>query len=208
MKNVLPEGVKFIVGIDEVGRGPLAGPIAFCAFKVPVAFSAKGFGIRIRDSKLLTPERREEIFCQLIKLKKEKKADYAVCFESAKRIDHINIAEAGRVCIKKILEKIKAKPKECMIMLDGGIKAPKKFINQKTIIDGDRKVRAIAFASIIAKVKRDEYMCTIAKKYPKYSFEIHKGYGTKKHRELILKHGLCLEHRKSFCKKLIVDKSN
>ena len=201
--NELPKTIKYIVGIDEVGRGPLAGPIAFCAFKIPADFKAKGFGIKIRDSKLLTPSKRLEIFCLLEDLKKKKLADYAVCLESAKRIDHINIAEAGKSCIKRALEKIKAKPSECMILLDGGIKAPKKFKNQKTIIGGDRKERAIAFASIIAKDKTDELMCKLAKKYPEYGFEIHKGYGTKKHRELIQKHGLCAEHSKSFCKNLI-----
>lgn len=202
MKTKIPGGIKFIVGIDEVGRGPLAGPIAFCAFKMPVDFSAKSFG-KIKDSKLLTPSRRKEIFCRLEKLKKDKKVDYAVCFESAKKIDHINIAEAGKLCIKNSLGKIKAKPSECMVLLDGGIKAPKKFKNQKTIIGGDKKERSIAFASIIAKVKRDELMCKLAKKYPEYGFEIHKGYGTKKHRELIKKYGLCPEHRKSFCRKVL-----
>ncbi len=203
MKKTLPENIKYIIGIDEVGRGPLAGPIAFCSFKMPVDFSAKGFGIRIRDSKLMTAEKREEAFCMLRELKRRRKVDYAVCFESASRIDHINIAEAGRICIKTTLEKIKAKPSECMILLDGGIKAPKKFKNQKTIINGDKKERSIAFASIIAKVKRDELMCKLAKKYPQYGFEIHKGYGTKKHREAIQKYGLCREHRKSFCKNVL-----
>jgi ribonuclease HII len=199
---------KYIVGIDEVGRGPLAGPIAFCAFKMPISFNARSFG-KIRDSKLLTAQKREEIFCKLEKLKKEKIVDYAVCMESAKRIDHINIAEAGKLCIKKSLEKIKANPKECLVLLDGGIKAPKKYINQKTIIGGDKKERAIAFASIIAKVKRDELMCKLAKKYPEYGFEVHKGYGTKKHCEILRIHGMCPEHRRSFCKKIVVfDKTN
>jgi ribonuclease HII len=203
VKIEIPEGVKYIIGIDEVGRGPLAGPIAFCAFKIPADFSAKGFGIRIRDSKLLTPEKREEIFCRLLELKRKKKVDFAVCFEGAKQIDHINIAEAGKRCIKNTLKKLKAKPKECLVLLDGGIKAPKQFMHQKTIIGGDRKVRAIAFASIAAKVNRDDYMCKLAKKYPAYGFEIHKGYGTKLHRERIRQFGLCREHRASFCRKLL-----
>ncbi len=195
--------IKYIIGIDEVGRGPLAGPIAFCAFKMPVDFSFRGFG-RIKDSKRLMPEKRKEIFCKLKKLKMKKLVDYAVCFESAKTIDHINIAKAGSICIKRSLKKIKAKPSECMVLLDGGIKAPKKFKNQKTIIRGDEKERAIAFASIIAKVSRDALMCRLAKKYPQYHFEIHKGYGTKMHRELIKKHGLCAIHRRSFCKNFII----
>jgi len=193
--------IKFIVGIDEVGRGPLAGPIAFCAFKIPVDFKIVGPS-RIKDSKKLLPEKREEIFCKLEKLKKEKKVDYAVCFESAKTIDHINIAKAGKICIEKTLKKVKAKPSECMVFLDGGIKAPKKYKNQKTVIKGDEKIRAVALASIVAKVKRDALMRKLAKKYPQYKFEIHKGYGTREHCELIRKYGLCKEHRKSFCKNI------
>jgi len=197
----MPKEIKFVVGIDEVGRGPLAGPIAFCAFKIPVDFKATGLG-RIKDSKKLLPEKRKEIFCKLEKLKEQKKVDYAVCFESAKIIDHINIAKAGKICIEKTLKKIKAKPSECMVFLDGGIKAPKKYKNQKTVIKGDEKIRVIALASIIAKVRRDAFMCKLAKKYPQYGFEIHKGYGTKKHCEMIRKYGLCKEHRKSFCNKI------
>lgn len=194
--------IKYLIGIDEVGRGPLAGPIAFCAFQMNANFKPKGFG-KIRDSKQLTPVKRKEVFCRLREMKKKKILNYAVCFESAKRIDHMRIAKAGESCIKKALQEINAKPKECMILLDGGIKAPKKFKNQKTIIGGDRKERVISFASIMAKVTRDEYMCRLAKKYPKYGFEVHKGYGTKDHIMAIKRHGICGEHRRLFCKNIL-----
>jgi ribonuclease HII len=95
------------------------------------------------------------------------------------------------------------KPEKCFILLDGGLKAPVIYKNQRTIIKGDEKERSIAFASIVAKVTRDALMCRLAKKYPKYLFEIHKGYGTKKHRELIKHNGLSVEHRKTFCKNII-----
>lgn len=207
MKNKkLPETVKFVVGIDEVGRGPLAGPVAICAFKMPVDFNARKFG-KIKDSKKLTAENREVIFGMLTILKKEKKINYAVCYESARRIDTIGISKAIRNCLEKCLKNLKIKPHECIILLDGGLKAPAHFKNQKTIIKGDEKKRAIAFASIIAKVSRDALMCRLAKKYPLYSFEIHKGYGTKLHLKAIKKHGFSPFHRESFCKNVNIDKS-
>ena len=205
---------KYIIGIDEVGRGPLAGPVAVCAFKMPILFNVKQFGKR-RDSKKLTPEKREEIFCVLKKLRGNPRGgasayrgstsgilgiDYCVSYESAKKIDAIGISRAIKNCLEKSLKKLNVKPHECQVLLDGGLKAPSIYKNQKTIIKGDEKEWAIAFASIVAKVSRDALMCRLAKKYPKYCFEIHKGYGTKKHCELIRKCGLSNEHRKCFCK--------
>jgi ribonuclease HII len=195
--------IKYIIGIDEVGRGPLAGPVAIGAFKMPADFDGKNFG-KIKDSKKLTPEKREEIDKKLKKLKKEKIVDFFVCFQSAKQIDKLGLSKAIRNCIESGMKKLKVKPKECLVLLDGGLKAPKIFKNQKTIIKGDEKERAIAFASIVAKVSRDALMCRLAKKYPEYCFEIHKGYGTKKHRDLIAKYGLSAEHRRSFCRKFNV----
>ena len=206
MKNKnLPKDVKFVVGIDEVGRGPLAGPVAVCAFKMPINFEEKSFGT-IKDSKKLIPEKREEIFKKLQKMKKEKIVDYFVAYESAKRIDKIGISKAIRNCLEKALARLNVKPNECKVLLDGGLKTPEKYKNQKTIIKGDEKERDIAFASIVAKVSRDALMRRLAKKYPKYNFEIHKGYGTKKHCASIIKNGLSKEHRKSYCKKIFFDK--
>ena len=195
----LTKGVKFIVGIDEVGRGPFAGPVAVCAFKMALDFKAATFG-KIKDSKKLTPEKREKILAKLKILKKQKIVDFFCCYQSAKIIDKIGLSKATKNCLEKALKKLKVKPKECLILLDGGLKAPQKYKNQKTIIKGDEKERAIAFASIVAKVSRDALMCKLAKKYPKYSFEIHKGYGTLKHRQLIMKNGLSPIHRRCFCK--------
>jgi ribonuclease HII len=200
-KQNLPAEIKFVVGVDEVGRGPLAGPIVFCAFKISINFPTKGFG-KIKDSKKLLPKKREEIFAKLEKLKKAKAVDYSIYSVSAKDIDKRGLIKAGKSCIKEVLKNLKIRPSECIVLLDGGLKASKKYKNQKTIIRGDEKERAISFASIIAKVFRDGLMRKLAKKYPKYNFEIHKGYGTKVHRELIKKYGLCPEHRRTFCKNL------
>ena len=115
----------------------------------------------------------------------------------------MGLSKSIKNCLKKALAKLKVKPSECLVLLDGGLKAPKKYKNQQTIIRGDEKERAIAFASIVAKVSRDALMCKLAKKYPKYSFEIHKGYGTEKHRKFIKENGLCPEHRRCFCKKFL-----
>lgn len=193
------KNIKCIIGIDEVGRGPLAGPVAVCAFKMPVKFNSKSFG-EIKDSKKLTPQKREEILAKLKILKKDKVVDYFVSYESAQKIDKIGLSKAIKNCLEKSLVKLKVKPKECVVLLDGGLKAPEKYKNQKTIIKGDEKERAIAFASIVAKVSRDALMCKLAKKYPGYSFEIHKGYGTKNHCDSIRKNGLCFEHRRLFCR--------
>ncbi len=200
--NIMPKSIKYIIGIDEVGRGPLAGPVAVCSFKMPVKFDVKSFG-PLKDSKKLKPKQREEIFDKLKVFKKEKDIDYFVSYESAQRIDKIGISKAIKNCLEKSLEKLKVKPGECRILLDGGLKAPEKYKNQNTIIKGDEKERAIAFASIVAKVSRDALMCRLAKKYPKYSFEIHKGYGTKRHCESIRVNGLSSEHRRCFCKNFI-----
>jgi len=204
----MSKNIKFVVGIDEVGRGPLAGPVAVCAFKMPIKFDAKSFG-KIKDSKKLKPSEREDIFKKLEDLKASrgstsgKEIDYVVGYESAKRIDKLGISRAIKNCLEKSLTKLKLKPDECIVLLDGGLKAPEKYKKQKTIIKGDEKERAIAFASIIAKVSRDKIMCKLAKKHSKYFFDIHKGYGTKKHCEAIKKNGLCDEHRKYFCKNIL-----
>ncbi len=201
-KLILGPKIKYIVGVDEVGRGPLAGPITFCALKIPVDFKVDGFGRKIKDSKLLLPKKRMEISLKLERLKADGKINYALHSCTNKEIDAIGLGKAVKICIAKALEKLKLNPDECIILLDGGIKAPKEFKNQKTIIGGDAKVWAIAFASIVAKVSRDEKMISFSKKYPNYHFHEHKGYATEKHRAMISMYGLCPIHRKSFCKNI------
>ncbi len=199
--------IKYIVGVDEVGRGPLAGPITFCALQIPIDFTYTGFGRKIKDSKLLSPKKRKEILAKIEKLKKEGIIRYALHSCSPKEIDTIGLGKVVKICIAKALKKLKLNPSECLILLDGGIKAPKEFINQKTIIGGDAKVRAISFASIVAKVWRDEKMISLSKKYLKYFFHVHKGYATEKHCKAIKEFGLSPIHRKSFCKKILTTSS-
>lgn len=203
---------KWIIGIDEAGRGPLAGPVTVGVFgaewKMEKWFLRNIFTNKLRDSKKLNPKKREEIYKELLELKKKKIVSFEVAHVSNKIIDKIGISKAIQIGINKSLQKLhhktsKYKGHPCAIRLDGLLKAPKEYKNQKTIIKGDEKDVFIACASIVAKVSRDHLMTKFASKYPKYAFEIHKGYGTLKHRRIIKKLGLSPLHRKSFCKKLL-----
>ena len=191
---------KFLVGIDEVGRGPLAGPVAVGAVAVPHDFDwdlVSG----VRDSKKLTPRAREEWSKKLQNLRSAKKLDFSVSFSSVRMIDRSGIVFAIRSALAKCLKQLGATPRNCEILLDGSLYAPKKFLAQKTIIDGDDLEPVISMASIVAKVRRDNLMRRMSVQYPKYGLDLHKGYGTLLHRQAIEKHGLSVLHRKSFCKR-------
>jgi len=190
--------MKHIVGIDEAGRGPLAGLVAVGAVRVKEGFN-KRFFRGIKDSKKLSEKKREQWFKKISEVRPRGDLDFVVSLVSEKIIDKHGIAYAVRLGIKRCLEKLKIKTGD-QIFLDGGIKAPDKFIHQKTIIKGDEKVSVISLASICAKVTRDRYMVRLSKKYPEYGFEIHKGYGTLMHRKNIKKYGITDVHRKSFLK--------
>ncbi len=196
------KNIKYIIGIDEVGRGPLAGPVAIGAFCVKKDFKFKKL-LGIRDSKKLTPEKREYFLIKILELEKSGEVEFAVSYVSAKEIDKIGISSAIKKALKNSLNKINKNRDECSVFLDGGLYAPEEYKKQKTIIKGDDKIKVISCASVVAKVLRDRLMCKLAKKYPKYGFEIHKGYGTKKHCESIRKNGICSEHRKCFLKKIL-----
>ena len=188
---------RYIVGIDEVGRGPLAGPVTVAAVLKPKRFVWENF----KDSKKLSPQKREEFFLRF------KSMPYAVSSVSNTLIDKFGISVAIRLavsrCLKKLSKDYGLRTIDYKLLLDGSLYAPKIYENQTTIIKGDEKIPIIAVASIIAKVKRDRYMIRLHKKFPQYGFAIHKGYGTKLHQEAIRKHGLSEIHRKSFCKKFI-----
>ena len=199
MKNT-----KYVVGIDEVGRGPLAGPVSVCAFRMKISeYAYISFHAHIRDSKKLSEKKRNEYFKELQQLKKEGKCDFAVVSQSAKIIDTKGITYAIRESLKRALQKVGAQIDD-MILLDGGLRAEAKFTNQKTIIKGDEKELSIACASIVAKVTRDAHMRRMAKRYPDYGFERHVGYGTVLHRERIQIHGFIPLHRRTFCKNIKV----
>ncbi len=188
---------KTFVGIDEVGRGPLAGPVAVCAFvwygeRFPKEL--KG----IKDSKKINEKKREEWYAKILKFKKEGKCDFKIVFKSAKYIDKYGISKAIKECIKSALTPLSLNSKKVQVLLDGGLKAPKEYLMQETIIKGDAKEFVISAASVLAKVARDKLMKKVGGKYPKYGFEIHKGYGTFKHRKAIQDFGVCEEHRLTF----------
>jgi ribonuclease HII len=201
---------KYVIGIDEAGRGPLAGPVSVGAvlferdeyekFKKENKETLAG-----RDSKKLSEKKREEWFENIESRQGKALAgefNFSVGFSSNKVIDTKGIVPAISIAIEKIFSEFNKKPEECLVLLDGNLKAPEEFKNQETIIKGDEKEPVISLASIVAKVSRDRYIVDLSKKYPEYGFEKHKGYGTKVHYEKIRKHGLCTIHRRSFLRKL------
>lgn len=209
MKFGLEKNV-FIVGIDEAGRGPLAGPLCVAAVAATLStkhevrnpkqiqkfkFQNSKMLKNIKDSKKLNAKQREE-WEKIIK----KNFESHFVFVSHKIIDKIGMGKALKLGVRKVLEKFSQKPD--LVLMDGSLFAPEKY-NQETIIKGDEKVPLISAGSIIAKVSRDRVMMNMRKKYPEYCFNEHKGYGTKKHFEKIIKHGFCEIHRKTFCKNVV-----
>ncbi len=191
---------KWLIGIDEAGRGPLAGPVAVGVVKVAAGFDwalIPGVG----DSKKVSEKNREAIFLMASQLKTEGKLDFSVVLVDAIYIDTHGIVPAIKKAMASAIKKMKLNSKDCFVKLDGSLQAPPEF-NQETIIKGDQKELAIGLASILAKVTRDKYMCTLDKKYPQYNFAIHKGYGTKFHRDMIALHGFAPLHRKTYCKNI------
>ncbi len=194
--------MTYIIGIDEVGRGPLAGPVTLCAVRVEAGVykklqKNKKLPALGRDSKKLSRKEREKYSKILCDLAQEGKLQFTIVMQSNTVIDTKGLSFAIKKSLTLCLQKLSATEKD-IILLDGGLKAPKEFTNQQTIIKGDEKHSIIAWASILAKVHRDNYMTKMAKKYPQYGFEKHMGYGTKVHRDAIQKHGPSPIHRKSF----------
>jgi len=185
------KGFYFICGADEVGRGSWAGPIVATAM-INKKSKIKYKKLQIRDSKKLTERKREEIFNCLID---DSDIIYNVAWVSSKQIDKIGLGKANQLVLKKAVEGLKTKPD--YILVDGFMIKDLK-ISQERIVKGDEKILSIAVASIIAKVSRDRYMKKLAKKYPQYGFEKHKGYGTKQHLKAIKRFGICSEHRRGF----------
>lgn len=177
----------------------MAGPVSVGVVVVPIDFDFKLFD-GVRDSKLMTEAAREEWFQRLPALETSAGVRWSVQFSSALYIDTYGIVPAVKRAIAHALRELALDPEETEIRLDGSLKAPAEFLHQTTIIRGDQTQPVISMASVAAKVSRDRLMKKLAVKYPEYGFDIHKGYGTKKHRELIGKLGVCSLHRKTFCK--------
>lgn len=180
-----------IVGIDEAGRGPLAGPVVACACFIPPELASEFTDVN--DSKKLTEKRREEIYNRLLK----SEVAYGIGFASAQEIDKLNILQATFLAMRRAAQKFVNLP-HAVALIDGPYPAAGLPLRQVPIIDGDAKSLAIAAASIIAKVTRDHYMNMLDKLYPGYGFAGHKGYGTAKHLQALRELGPCREHRRTF----------
>lgn len=192
--------MKAVIGIDEVGRGPVAGPVAvgaFLVFEEKFFEEIKTYPIPLRDSKQLSKIQREKWFEQIQIWQQEGKCDFHVAMVSAGEIDGHGISKAIKKALAETLETLEC-DKECLILLDGALHAPDEFNNQITIIKGDEKEPVISLASIVAKVTRDRQMTKLAERYPKYGFEQHMGYGTSAHYDAIKKYGMTPLHRRSF----------
>ena len=203
--------MHYLIGIDEAGRGPLAGPVAVGAVLVPVDFDWK-LVEGVRDSKKLSEKRREEIFARASELEKSHSLRYAVSTSSAAYIDRYGIVPAIKRALAEALSKLtedgplhaKDGPRY-EILLDGGLHAPSQFSTQKSIIRGDDTEPIISLASIMAKVTRDRLMKRLSAKYPEYDFHVHKGYGTLAHRSAIQMYGLSEVHRTTFCSRILLE---
>ena len=198
--------MRYIIGIDEAGRGPLAGPVSVAVVSVmpprlsrTVLDSDKSLGM-LRDSKKLSEKKREQWLKWLKQKRKSGRLKFMASLVGEKIIDRVGIVRAVRIGIKRCLKRLDLKPEQCRVLLDGSLVAPKVYRNQKTIIRGDGKIPIIMLASIVAKVTRDRRMVKLARVYPNYNFEIHKGYGTHAHYRALHRYGLSPVHRRSFLK--------
>lgn len=183
---------EYIAGVDEAGRGPLAGPVYAAAVILKPVARIDG----INDSKKLSEKKREELYDVII----ENSIAYAVYSVDEKTIDEVNILNATYMAMNGAVNSLSVRPD--FVLIDGN-SIKNMTLPHETIVKGDAKSISIAAASILAKVSRDRYIIKMAEKYPEYGFEKHKGYGTKAHTEAILKYGPCEIHRKTFLKKLL-----
>lgn len=186
------QGYNYICGVDEAGRGPLAGPVCAAAVILPPDTIIEG----VNDSKKLTEKKREELFDVVV----DTALAYCIAFGSVEEIEEHNILATTMMTMKRAVEGLNIKADYAII---DGNRLPKLDIPAQYVIKGDANSMSIAAASILAKVSRDRLMLEYAKAYPQYSFEKHKGYGTKLHNEMILEHGPSSIHRMSFLKKLL-----
>lgn len=190
-KEALAKGYKSVCGVDEAGRGPLAGPVYAAAVILPEGVIIDG----VNDSKKLSEKKRESLFDVI----REQALSYSIAYATVDEIEEINILNATMLAMRRAIDGLDIKADYAMI---DGNKIPPLDIDAECIVKGDAKSMSIACASILAKVSRDRLLYKYAEEYPMYGFDKHKGYGTKVHREAILKYGPCPYHRKSFLKKL------
>jgi len=190
------KGYKYVCGVDEAGRGPLAGPVCAAAVILPENTEIEG----LNDSKKLSEKKREALFDII----KEKAVAYSIAYGTLEEIEELNILEATYLAMNRAIEGLDIPADYALI---DGNRVPKNIkVACETVVKGDAKSCSIAAASILAKVTRDRLLLEYDEKYPEYNFKKHKGYGTKEHTDLILKHGPCEIHRLSFLKKLLGEK--
>lgn len=189
-KTWMDKGFEIICGVDEAGRGPLAGPVCAAAVILPPYLELPG----LDDSKKLSDKRRRELFPEI----KEKAIAYGIAFADHNEIDEINILQATYLAMERALRQLSVKPQ--LALVDGN-RAKDFGVPVQTVVHGDSLSASIAAASILAKVTRDDYMLQMAQAYPQYGFDIHKGYGTKAHYAALTEFGACPIHRQSFLKK-------
>lgn len=190
------KGFKAVCGVDEAGRGPLAGPVCAAAVILPENCDIEG----LNDSKKLSEKKREALFDVI----KEKAVSYCIAYGTLEEIEEFNILEATFIAMNRAIDGLNI-PADFAV-IDGN-RVPKNIkIPCETVVKGDSVSSSVAAASVLAKVTRDRLMLEIDEKYPQYNFKKHKGYGTKEHTDLILEYGPCPVHRMSFLKKLLGDK--
>ncbi|MBR2080938.1 MAG: ribonuclease HII [Oscillospiraceae bacterium] len=186
-RSLFDTGVRTICGVDEAGRGPLAGPVCAAAVILPSGLVIDG----LDDSKKLTEAKREALFPVIC----EQALAYGIGFADEKEIDEINILQATFAAMRRAIAQLSGKPE--LALVDGN-RAADFGLPVQTVVKGDSLSANIAAASVLAKVTRDRYMKELAVQYPEYGFEIHKGYGTKRHYEALREHGPCPAHRRTF----------
>lgn len=189
--DIYAEGFDLICGVDEAGRGPLAGPVCAAAVILPRDIEIAD----LNDSKKLTDKKREALYDVIC----ENALAYGIAFASVEEIESINILNAAMLAMNRAIEKLTPQPQ--LALIDGNRNSAIN-IPSRCVIKGDAKCADIAAASILAKVTRDRYMLEMAEKYPEYHFEKHKGYGTKLHYEALREHGPSEIHRPSFLRKM------
>ncbi len=193
--SLYAEGYTAVCGVDEAGRGPLAGPVCAGAVILPKGLEIPG----LNDSKKLTDKKRRELY----PLIKEQAIAWGIGFASHEEIDELNILQATYLAMSRAIQALEGKADFALI---DGNRAKDFGIPLKTVVKGDSLSASIAAASVLAKVARDDIMLEMAKEYPEYGFEVHKGYGTKQHYEALRQFGHCAIHRMSFLKKFYGEK--
>ena len=197
------QNIEYIVGIDEAGRGPLAGPVIVGVVAVPFPLFKASFNRvfkSVRDPKKTTIAERDIWYGRLKDWEEKNRIQTGFSFIGSQVIDKIGIVKSIKRALDQSLKKMNLSSRKTLVLLDGLLYARDEYMYQETIIKGDEKEPVITLAAIIAKVTRDKKMMQFAKKFPEYGFENHKGYGTKAHFRAIERHGLCAIHRRSFLK--------